>query len=154
MNPYLGYYLEQVQYGGALGGFAGVRTPHRGRGFLGRMFSGIGSFIKDLIPSLGKRALPSAINLAQDVLSGQNLAESAKKRFKEAGKNIADETLDKLKSKIHSGSGIRSRILKQRQLLKFLKSSPKKRRSKRRSGRKKKNYKRMRKTRKLKRKHV
>ena len=151
MNPYSNYYFEQAQFGGALGGFAGVRSTQRGHGFLGRMFSGIGSFIKDLLPSLGKRALPSAINLAQDVISGENVGQAAKRRLREAGKNIADETLDKLKSKLQSGSGIRRRILKQRNLIKFLKVLKKRKHKKKNKVRK---YKRVKKSRKIKRKYV
>ena len=102
-NPYLTYYNNQV--GSGLAGFQGVRYQ-RGHGFFGRMFSGIGNFVKDLAPGLFKRALPSAIGLAQDVLAGENVGHSAKKRLIEAGKNVADETLDKIKSKIQGGSGI------------------------------------------------
>lgn len=147
MNPYLNYYSNQVQYGGALTGFSGVRVQ-RGHGWFSRMISGIGSFVKDLLPSIGQRALPSAINLAQDVIAGENVGLSAKRRLKEAGRNIADETLDKLKSRLQSGSGIRSRLLaKKRFLGNFLKkykrkkskrkySSIKKKRSNKRMGKK------------------
>ena len=69
------------------------------------------------MPSLAKRALPSAINLAQDVMAGENIGQSAKKRLVEAGKNVADETLDKLKNRLQSGSGIRMRILRNRNYL-------------------------------------
>ena len=102
-NPYLNYYNNQAGYG--ISGFQGVRYQ-RGHGFFGRLFSGIGNFVKDLAPGLFKRALPSAIGLAQDVLAGENVGQSAKKRLIEAGKNVADETIDKIKSKIQGGSGI------------------------------------------------
>ena len=113
-NPYLNYYNNQV--GSGISGFQGVRYQ-RGHGFFGRMFSGLGNFVKDLAPGLFKRALPSAIGLAQDVLAGENVGHSAKKRLIEAGKNVADETLDKIKSKIQGGSGIpRHRRRKMRKL--------------------------------------
>lgn len=101
-NPYINHYINQI---GGLQGFSGVRYQ-RGHGFFSRLFSGVGSFVKDLLPSLGKRALPSAIGLAQDVLSGENVGRSAKKRLIEAGRGVADETLDKLKSRVQGGSGI------------------------------------------------
>lgn len=101
------HYVNQV--GGKMSFFAGV--PNRiGNGFFSRMFSGVGGFLKDLIPSLGKRVLPSAINLAQDVMSGENVGRAAKRRLTEAGKNIADETLTKLQTRLHTGSGIISRM--------------------------------------------
>ena len=102
-NPYLQYYNNQV--GSGLAGFQGVRYQ-RGHGFFGRLFSGIGSFVKDLAPGIFKRALPSAINLAKDVLAGENVSQSTKKRLIEAGKNVADETLSKINTRIQTGSGI------------------------------------------------
>lgn len=103
MNPYATYYVNQA--GTGLAGFSGVRYQ-RGHGFFGRLFSGIGSFVKDLLPALGKRALPSGIGLAQDILAGENVLKSAKSRLVEAGKNVADETLDKIKTRLQKGSGI------------------------------------------------
>lgn len=147
-NPYIDYYSAQAQYGGALSGFAGVRTQ-RGHGFFGRLISGIGSFVKDLLPSIGKRALPSAINLAQDVIAGENVGQAAKRRLKEAGRNIADETLDKLKTRLQTGSGIRQRLLYRKKILNLLrKKSPK---TKRRIKKRKKSNKRTKKLRKMKR---
>ena len=61
------------------------------------------------MPAIGKRALPSGIALAQDILSGENVLKSAKSRLIEAGKNVADETLEKIKSRVQSGSGYRKR---------------------------------------------
>lgn len=106
-NNYNKYYLDQVQYGGELPGFAGVRFQ-RGHGFFGRLFSGIGRFfMKDLLPNVAKSALPSAINLAQDVISGQNVGQAARSRFGEAGKSMANQTLDTIKSRLNQkGSGI------------------------------------------------
>ena len=106
MNPYASYYVNQA--GSGLSGFSGVRYQ-RGHGFFGRLFSGVGSFVKDLLPAIGKRALPSGIALAQDILSGENVLKSAKSRLIEAGKNVADETLEKIKSRVQSGSGYRKR---------------------------------------------
>ncbi len=117
MTSYKHYYLDQI--GGSLPGFAGVKFQRghglpgfigvryqRGHGFFGRLFGGIGSFIKELIPSLGKRALPSAIGLAQDIMSGENVGTAAKMRLKEAGKNIADETLTNIQNRLQKGTGI------------------------------------------------
>lgn len=97
------YFVNQL--GGGMPFFAG-RLSQRGHGFFGRLLSGFTGFMKKLAPSLGKRALPSAIGLAQDILSGENVGKSAKIRLSEAGKNMADETLDHIKTRLQSGSGI------------------------------------------------
>ena len=108
-NPYVQYYNEQVQTGGGISGaFSGVRVQ-RGRGFLGNLGRSLWSFGKDLFSKAGKRALTSVADLAQDVIKGENVAQSAKRRALEAGKNIADITLDELKTKLQGGSGIRMR---------------------------------------------
>ena len=113
-NPYIEYYNNQI--GSGLVGFQGVRTQ-RGHGFFGRIFGGIGNFIKSLAPSLFKSALPSAIGLAQDVMEGKNVGESAKSRLVDAGKNVASTTLDHLKTRIQGGSGIyRYHYFKKRKL--------------------------------------
>jgi len=91
-NPYINYYNYQVgtgltgysgirfQRGYGLPGYAGIRYQ-RGHGFFGRVFSWLGNFVKDLAPKVAKRALPSAIGFAQDVVEGQNVGQSAKKRL-------------------------------------------------------------------------
>ncbi len=98
MNPYNNYYLNQV--GSGLPGFHGVRYQ-RGGGFFGRLFSGtIFPFLKQLLLEIGKRALPSVAGLGQDILAGDNVKESALKRFKKMGHDIADETLEQVKSRL------------------------------------------------------
>jgi hypothetical protein len=103
MNPYLSYYNNQV--GTGLAGFQGLRYQ-KGHGWFGRLFTSVLPFIKQVLPVLGKRALPSGKGLAQDILSGENVGRSAVKRLKEAGRNIADESVDMIKTKLlQSGSG-------------------------------------------------
>ena len=121
-NPYIQYYSDQV--GTGLPGFQGVRYQ-RGHGFFGRLFSGIGSFVKGIAPSLFKKALPSAVGFAQDVISGENVGQSAKKRLKEAGKEVANETLDQIKTKIQKGSGIPNTATFSRKLNKYKKGRKK-----------------------------
>jgi hypothetical protein len=114
MNPYISYYNNQV--GSGLAGFQGLRYQ-KGHGFFGRLFSNVLlPFVKQVIPAVGKRALPSAIGLAQDVLAGENVGQSAIKRLKEAGRNVADESLDIIKSKIQGGGRRRKRKFKTSQV--------------------------------------
>ena len=114
-NPYIQYYSDQV--GSGLSGFQGVRYQ-RGHGFFGRIFSGIGNFVKDLAPKLFRKALPSAVEFAQDVVAGENVGQSAKRRLIEAGKGVANETLDNIKTRLQKGSGI---PFKKRKTIKFSK---------------------------------
>ena len=102
-NPYINIYSNQI--GGNLSGFQGIRYQ-RGYGFFGRIFSGLGSLLKGILPSVAKSALPSAMNFAQDVISGENVGQSAKKRIVEAGRSAADETLTQLKTRLQKGKGI------------------------------------------------
>ena len=128
-NPYLNYYSNQV--GSGIPGFSGVRYQ-RGHGFFGRLFSGIGSFVKDLAPSLLKRSLPSAVNFAQDIMTGENVGQSAKNRLLEAGRDVADETLGQIKKRVQRGSGIYRRRLKYKRLKsRLLKAKTNKKRRKR-----------------------
>ena len=112
-NPYITHYNNQAgkgldddnQYGRGLPSYHGLRWQ-KGSGWFGRLFtSGILPFIKQVLPVLGKRALPSGIGLAQDIIAGENVGRSAIKRLKEAGLNLADESVDLLKSKIFSQRG-------------------------------------------------
>jgi hypothetical protein len=111
MNQYTQYYVNQA--GSGLPGFQGIRYQ-KGHGFFGRLFSNtLLPFIKRLLPALGKRALPSAIGLAQDIMSGENVGRSTLNRLGDIGKNVADETLDQLKTRIQKGSGRKRKCRKQ-----------------------------------------
>src|SRR5277367_1284114 len=101
MNPYASYYVNQV--GSGLPGFQGIRYQ-RGHGFFGRLFSSVVPLLKQVLPALGKRILPSAVGLAQDIIAGENVKQSTLSRLKEAGTNVADEGLDILKSKLSGQS--------------------------------------------------
>jgi hypothetical protein len=110
MNPYIKFYENQV--GSGISSFQGARYQ-RGHGFFGRLFSStLLPFIKQLLPAVGKRVLPSAVGLAQDIMSGENVGRSTLNRLGEAGRNVADETLDQIKTRLQKGSG-RKRKTKQ-----------------------------------------
>ncbi len=96
--------------------------------------------VKQLLPGIGKRALPSVAGLAQDIMSGENVGKSALKRLKTLGSDVADETLSQITSKFQKGSG-RRRKRRNLSLFKKLKVYKKKSR-KRRKQRKTKSRKR------------
>lgn len=112
MNPYTNYYVNQV--GSGLPGFQGIRYQ-RGHGFFGRLFSNtLLPFVKQLLPGLGKRALPSVAGFAEDIISGENVGKSALKRLKSLGSDVADETLSQITNKFQRGSGRRRRRKRKR----------------------------------------
>ena len=104
-NPYSRYYVTQA--GSGISGFAG--DPYqRGSGFFGRFFS---SKVTPFLQLLGRHALRAGSDVAQDILSGENVKTSAKRRLREGAKALTTDALDKVKdildSREQSGSGIR-----------------------------------------------
>ena len=81
--------------GGALPVFAGARVQ-RGHG-LDSLFGGLlrsaAPLIKRGAIALGMRALRVGLHVADDVLSGQNVKESAMRRAKEAGSDLLSKLL-------------------------------------------------------------
>ena len=81
------YYLNQAkQKGGNLPAFHGARFQ---RGFgLGSIFKGLFRWavphLKQGAKMLGKKALQTGVNVAQDVLAGENLKKAVKRQGKKA----------------------------------------------------------------------
>jgi len=108
MNPYIAYYRNQG--GSGLTGFEGVRYQ-RGSGFFSRLAS---RTLLPLLKFLGKRVLSGGVNLASDVLAGQNFKDSVKQRLRETGKNVATDALNYANETVfQTGSG-RNRMPRRR----------------------------------------
>jgi hypothetical protein len=90
------------QEGGAIRGFSGPEWQVGGGFNFGRF---LWKHAKPLLGFLSKQALKTGVEIGQDVLSGENIKESAKNRLKETGKAIANRAIDKAKEKI-AGAGI------------------------------------------------
>ena len=90
---YEDYYQRQV--GGALSVFAGARVQ-RGHG-LGSLFGSLlrsaALLIKRGAVALGKRALKTGLRVADNVMSGQTMKDSTKRRAKEAGTDFINSLL-------------------------------------------------------------
>jgi hypothetical protein len=130
-NPYINYYA--VQSGSGLPSFEGIRYQ-RGKGWFSNLFLPI---MRQILPVLGRSVLPSGIGLAEDLLAGQNVKDSAKSRLKEVGKSLASNTMDFIQSKIQSGSGRKgkrrkrlsikkTKVLRERKRRKSYKKRPRK----------------------------
>ena len=111
------YYVNQA--GSGISGFAGVRYQ-RGDGFLGRLWTGgILPIIKKALPlfsdigkQVGKRALSTGLDIAQDVLDEDDvnmatIKESAKKRLKQGAKAAGKDTIAHIRSL--TGVGLKRR---------------------------------------------
>ena len=126
-RSYEDYYVRQV--GGGLPVFVGARVQ-RGHG-LGSLFGGLIRSAMPLIKrgalALGKGALKTGLGVAGDVLSGQSIKSSAKRRLKETGKDMVGKMLG---SSAHGPPGIRlvRRSIKRKPMRRLVSVAKKRRR--------------------------
>ncbi len=94
------YYINQAGYG-LNPVFAGSRMQ-RGHG-LGSIFSGLFKAATPLLKrgakALGKQALSTGMELANDLLEGKNLKTAAKSRLKSAGSKMMKEAVESVRSR-------------------------------------------------------
>jgi hypothetical protein len=111
--------------------FVGARVQ-RGHG-LGSFFGGLIRSAMPLIKrgalALGKGALKTGLGVAGDVLSGQSIKSSAKRRLKETGKDMVSKMLG---SSAHAPPGIRlvRRSIKRKPTRRLVSVAKKRRRQK------------------------
>lgn len=102
-----GFYAgPRFQRGGAIRGFAGQEYQLGGKWNFGQF---LWRHAKPLLSYLGKKALSTGVSIGQDVMEGQDIGQAAKKRVTSAGKDVAVDALDRMKTKIQTGKG-RKRI--------------------------------------------
>lgn len=95
------YYAQQA--GSGMAAYSGVRYQ-RGNGFMGRLWkSGFMPIIKKVLPYIGRKALSTGIDIMDDVADGQTLKGSVKKRIKETGDTVANDTIMKVKQMTGTG---------------------------------------------------
>jgi len=102
-NPFTTYYINQA--GSGIAGYSGVRYQ-KGHGFFGRLLSGA---VMPILKYLGRKALNTGVNIGTDLLQGDNFKSTMKKRLKNTGLDIAEDTLEKVRNFRQSGSGRRRR---------------------------------------------
>lgn len=103
MSPYAHYYSNQA--GSGIAGFHGVRYQ-RGHGFFGRFFKGV---LPTILKYLGKQTLKTGLNVADDILEGNNLKESIRTRVGETGRNVVKDAIKRGNRYIQTGEGRRKR---------------------------------------------
>ncbi len=91
------YYLNQV--GSGIPVYRGSTTLQRGYGLgglLGGLFRSAIPLLKKGAKVVGKQALETGIDIAQDVMSGQNVKTAAKRRLKTAGRNMGAKVINRI----------------------------------------------------------
>jgi hypothetical protein len=101
MAEFTNYYVNQA--GTGITGYSGIRYQ-KGHGFFGKIFS---SAVLPILKYLGKKALSTGVSIGADVLQGENLKKTMKKRIKSTGLDIAEDALEKLRNYKQTGSGKR-----------------------------------------------
>lgn len=99
-NIYEDYYTQQA--GAGLPVFSG-QAYQRGYGLgniFGSLFRSAVPLLKQGLKTVGKKALQTGIQVADDVISGQNLKESVKHRAKTAGKELLSSVGSNLSSRL------------------------------------------------------
>jgi hypothetical protein len=103
MAEFTSYYVNQA--GTGITGYSGIRYQ-KGHGFFGKIFS---TAVLPILKYLGKKALSTGVSIGADVLQGENLKKTMKKRLKSTGLDIAEDALEKLRNYKQTGSGKRRR---------------------------------------------
>ena len=128
-------YTNQAGTGISMIPFQGYKYQ-RGHGFFSSIWKFINPLIKPLGKYLGKQALSTGMAIGTDVLKGENIKASAKKRLKETRSQVLNDAIDRAKLFAQTGKGRRRR---RRTKIKQVKNKIKPKKStKRKSKRRKK----------------
>ena len=97
-----------VQYGGTINVFRGRRFQrgHGIGGVLKGLFRSAMPLIKKGAKSLGNLALETGAQVAKDVMAGENIKSSVKRRGKQAGKTLVERAIKNVSQK---GNGRKTR---------------------------------------------
>ena len=100
------YYLNQVGSGMSFyQGSPGLQRGYGLGGLLGGLFRSAIPLLKKGAATVGKQALQTGMEIAEDVISGQNIKSATKRRVKQAGKQLGA----KVKRRVQTGKGKRGR---------------------------------------------
>lgn len=96
-RAYEQYYLNQTGSGMPFyRGSSGLQRGHGLGGLLGGLFRSAIPLLKKGAMTVGREALQSGIDIAHDVMNGQNVKTATKRRVKTAGRNIGRKAITKL----------------------------------------------------------
>jgi len=98
------------QVGGAPAAFRGY--PYQRGSGLGSIFKGLLRFVlpfaKQAGQAIGREALSTGVNVARDVLEGENAISALEKHGRTGAKNLVEKGSAKLMAKLHKGGAIGS----------------------------------------------
>ncbi len=93
------YYLKQVGSGMPFyRGSTGLQKGYGLGGLLGGLFRSAMPLLKKGAAAIGKQALHTGLEIAEDVMGGQNVKSAAKKRIKQAGKQLGSKAIRKIQT--------------------------------------------------------
>ena len=96
-RTYEQYYLNQAGSGMPVyRGSTGLQRGYGLGGLLGGLFRTALPILKKGAMAVGREALQSGMDIAQDVMNGQNIKTATKRRVKAAGRNMGRKALNKL----------------------------------------------------------
>ena len=96
-HSYQQYYLNQAGSGMPVyHGSTGLQRGYGLGGLLGGLFRSAIPLLKKGAVAVGKEALQTGIDIAQDVMGGQNVKTATKRRVKNAGRNMGTKVLNKI----------------------------------------------------------
>lgn len=101
-NPYINYYDKQAETGQVGGSITAFTAPRYQTGF------GFRSMLTNFLPfvkNAGKTLLNSGVGIGNDILSGENVMQSLKKRGKAAATGLAEDACEELARQKQSGGG-------------------------------------------------
>ena len=96
-KSYEQYYINQSGSGMPVyRGSTGLQRGYGLGGLLGGLFRSAMPILKKGAMAVGREALQSGMDIAQDVMKGENVKTAAKRRMKTAGRNMGRKALNKL----------------------------------------------------------
>jgi hypothetical protein len=92
-KAYHDYYLFQAGRGYPLYVVTRYQRVHGLGSIFGGLFKAAVPFLKKGAKTLGREALKTGLNIAEDVVAGKNLKQAAKSRLKSTGQNLLQKAI-------------------------------------------------------------
>ena len=118
MNDEEQYFLQQAGTGIAV--HQGVRHQ-KGYSFWGKLIK----WVSPVVRLLGRTALSTGADIAQDVLDDKDWKESAKERLKQSGKDLAKKGIDKVRAIAQKSEGRKRKVMQRKKSTKKKKKKKK-----------------------------
>lgn len=108
---YHSYYKSQV--GGSLPAFSGARIQQKGHGFFSNLLKGAMPLLKQGATTIGKELFSSGLNVAKDVLGGENFKKSISRNIRQSGSNLLGKISANVNKSSNAGKARKRKATKQ-----------------------------------------